>query len=201
MKRLHLIYMLVLFPFCLYAQKDTQAREILDRTAQVLQQAGGIRAVFEGTNQGTLIMKGDKFQLNCGGISTWFDGNTQWSYMADNNEVTISHPTPEELQGINPYTLIQSYKNGYHYQYKGKTVRNGVISHEVKLIPEQEQTLKAIALLVSEKYLPIYIKVEQGNGAMSEFKVTSCQTNQALSNDIFVFDKKKYPDAEIIDMR
>lgn len=200
MKRLNFILWL-LMPFCLFAQKDTEARRVLDRTASVLQQSGGIRATFEGSNQGILLMKGDKFYLDCAGICSWFDGKTQWSYMAESDEVTISLPTPEELQGINPYALIQSYKNGYLYHYKGKCTRNGIIGHEVILIPEQEQSIKSITLFVSEKYLPIYIKVEQNNGMANEIKITSCQTNQSLNDHVFVFDKKKYPNAEIIDMR
>ena len=200
MKRIYFI-ILLLVPLCIFAQKDTKARQILDRTASALQQAGGIRATFEGSNNGTLLMKGEKIFLDCAGISSWFDGKTQWSYVSDNEEVTISIPTPEELQGINPYALIQSYKNGYNYQYKGKLTQNGIIGHEVKLIPEHEQSLKSITLFVTEKYLPIYIKVEQDNGMANEIIITSCQTNQNLNDNVFVFDKKKYPNAEIIDMR
>lgn len=200
MKRIYFI-ILLLVPLCIFAQKDTKARQILDRTASALQQAGGIQATFEGSNNGTLLMKGEKFFLDCAGISSWFDGKTQWSYVSDNEEVTVSIPTPEELQGINPYALIQSYKNGYNYQYKGKHTQNGIIGHEVKLIPEHEQSLKSITLFVTEKYLPIYIKVEQDNGMADEIIITSCQTNQKLNDNVFVFDKKKYPNAEIIDMR
>lgn len=200
MKRIYFI-ILLLVPLCIFAQKDTKARQILDRTASALQQAGGIRATFEGSNNGTLLMKGEKFFLDCAGISSWFDGKTQWSYVSDNEEVTVSIPTPEELQGINPYALIQSYKNGYNYQYKGKHTQNGIIGHEVKLIPEHEQSLKSITLFVTEKYLPIYIKVEQDNGMADEIIITTCQTNQKLNDNVFVFDKKKYPNAEIIDMR
>lgn len=200
MKRLYFILCL-LMPFCLFAQKDTEAKRVLDRSASILQQSGGICATFEGSNHGTLLMKGEKFYLDCAGISSWFDGKTQWSYMAESEEVTISLPTPEELQEINPYALIQSYRNGYHYQYKGKCTRNGIIGYEMILTPEQEQSLKEITLFVSEKYLPIYIKVEQNNGMINEIKVTSCQTNQNLNDHVFIFDKKKYPNAEIIDMR
>lgn len=192
---------MMLLPLCLLAQKDEQARRVLDRTAATLQQAGGIRATFEGTHPGTLLMKGEKFHLDCAGIRSWFDGQTQWSYVADNEEVTVTLPTPEELQGINPYALIRSYRDGWNYRYKGKVTRNGQTGHEVQLIPEQKQTLSAVTLFVSESYLPIYIKVEQGNGAVSEIKVTSCRTNQPLDDRTFRFDKRQYPDAEIIDMR
>ena len=49
MLKLKKIYLLVL-AFCLstgvFAQKDKQAREVLDKTAAAMKNAGGIRAVF-----------------------------------------------------------------------------------------------------------------------------------------------------------
>ena len=103
------IYLLVL-AFCLstgvFAQKDKQAREVLDKTAAAMKNAGGIRAVFGGTSNGTLLLKGEQFYLNSGGVQSWFDGKTQWSYLESSGEVNISSPTPEELQGINPYSLL-----------------------------------------------------------------------------------------------
>lgn len=60
MLKLKKIYLLVL-AFCLstgvFAQKDKQAREVLDKTAAAMKNAGGIRAVFGGTSNGTLLLK------------------------------------------------------------------------------------------------------------------------------------------------
>jgi hypothetical protein len=89
------IYLLVL-AFCLstgvFAQKDKQAREVLDKTAAAMKNAGGIRAVFGGTSNGTLLLKGEQFYLNSGGVQSWFDGKTQWSYLESSGEVNISSP-------------------------------------------------------------------------------------------------------------
>ena len=173
----------------------------MDKTANALQQAGGIRATFGGTGNGTLLLKGNQFYLNSSGIQSWFDGKTQWSYLESSEEVNVSNPTPEELQTINPYALLSIYKNGYNYKYAGTKSRNGKQGIEVILTPENKQDITSITLFVSQTYQPLYIKVEQSNKSANEIIVTSYQTNQPLDNATFKFDKKKFPNAEVIDLR
>ena len=201
MKRTYLLALALFLSASLFAQKDKQAREILDRTASALQQAGGIRASFEGTGNGVLLLKGNQFYLKSGGIQSWFDGKTQWSYLESSEEVNVSNPTPEELQSINPYALLSIYKNGYNYKYAGTKSRNGKQGFEVILIPEKKQNITSITLFVSQTYQPLYIKIEQSDKSANEIVVTSYQTNQPLDNATFKFDKKKFPNAEVIDLR
>jgi outer membrane lipoprotein-sorting protein len=201
MKRTYLLVLILFLSVSLSAQKDKQAREILDKTTNALQQAGGIRATFGGTGNGTLLLKGNQFYLNSGGIQSWFDGKTQWSYLESSEEVNVSNPTPEELQTINPYALLSIYKNGYNYKYAGTKSRNGKQGFEVILTPENKQDITSITLFVSQTYQPLYIKVEQSNKSANEIIVTSYQTNQPLDNATFKFDKKKFPNAEVIDLR
>ena len=201
MKRTYLLVLILFLSVSLSAQKDKQAREILDKTTNALQQAGGIRATFGGTSNGTLLLKGNQFYLNSGGIQSWFDGKTQWSYLESSEEVNVSNPTPEELQTINPYALLSIYKNGYNYKYAGTKSRNGKQGFEVILTPENKQDITSITLFVSQTYQPLYIKVEQNNKSANEIIVTSYQTNQPLDNATFKFDKKKFPNAEVIDLR
>ena len=84
----------------LHAQQAEKAKSILDQAAANYKKSQGISIQFEGTQPGTLLLQGDCFYLNCGGVESWFDGKTQWSYMQQNNEVTISSPTPEELETL-----------------------------------------------------------------------------------------------------
>lgn len=200
-KKIYLLALALSLAVSVFAQKDKQAREVLDKTAAALKQAEGVRATFGGTAQGTLLLKGDRFYLSSGGIQSWFDGKTQWSYLEDSEEVNVSHPTPEELQTINPYALLSIYKNGYNYKYAGMKSRNGKQGYEVILTPEKKQDIAAITLFVSKTYQPIYIKVEQSNKSVNEIMVNSYQTHQPLDNATFTFDKKKFPNAEVIDLR
>ena len=201
MKRLLTIGMLILLPYYLGAQTDRKAEEVLDKALSELSKTSGIRADFAGTEQGFLLLKGEKFYLNSGGIQSWYDGKTQWSYVADTEEVNISHPTQEELQAINPYLILMRYKTDFDYNYKGTQTRNGVKGHEIVLTPKHSGNREVIRVFISHSHQPLAIKVEQDGRTMSEINVIKYQTNQKLEDGMFRFNKSLYPNAEIIDMR
>ena len=171
MKRLLTIGMLVLLPYYLGAQTDRKAEEVLDKALSELSKTSGIRADFAGTEQGFLLLKGEKFYLNSDGIQSWYDGKTQWSYVADTEEVNISHPTQEELQAINPYLILMRYKTDFDYNYKGTQTRNGVKGHEIVLTPKHSGNREVIRVFISHSHQPLAIKVEQDGRTMSEINV------------------------------
>ena len=201
MKRLLTLWMLALLPYCLSAQNDSRAEAILDKTLSSLSDSNGIRADFGGTENGFLLLKGEKFYLNNGNIQSWYDGETQWSYVAETEEVNVSHPTPEELQGINPYLILMRYKSDFNYSYKGELTKNGVKGHEVILRPKQSGGMDLIRVFISKAHQPLAMKVEQNGKTVSEINVTSFRTDQRLEDGMFRFNRSLYPNAEIIDLR
>ena len=66
---LSLLCFLFLCPRFLQAQSDAKAREILDKTAAAFRQAQAVSITFGGTQEGTLLLKGNKFHLNTGDAS------------------------------------------------------------------------------------------------------------------------------------
>lgn len=201
MKKLLTLWMLALLPYCLSAQNDSRAEAILDKTLSSLSDSNGIRADFGGTENGFLLLKGEKFYLNNGNIQSWYDGETQWSYVAETEEVSVSHPTPEELQGINPYLILMRYKSDFNYSYKGELTKNGVKGHEVILRPKQSGGMDLIRVFISKAHQPLAMKVEQNGKTVSEINVTSFRTDQRLEDGMFRFNRSLYPNAEIIDLR
>ena len=189
-----------LLPYCLYAQTDAKASEVLDKAFAIWKADNGIRAEFGGNENGVLLLKGEKFYLSNGTIESWYDGETQWSYVADTEEVNISHPTPEELQSINPYHILMRYKTDFHYIYKGSQTRNGVKGHEIILTPKHSNR-EIFRLFISNTYQPLAIKIEQNGQTISEINVTRYQTNQKFGDETFRFNKLQYPNAEIFDLR
>ena len=183
------------------AQQDAKAESILSKMADNYRKAGGISLTFGGTQQGKLLLKGNKFCLESGGIKTWFDGKTQWSYVEQNEEVNVSSPTPEEIQSVNPYALLTSYKKGFNYRYVGEKTRQGKRGHEIILAPKTSQDIKSITLNVKENSSPVYIAIQLQNGEKQEFQISSYRTGVNLPDAVFRFDKSKYPGAEIIDLR
>ena len=201
MKRLFTLWMLALLPYCISAQTDAKAAEVLDKVLEDLSDSNGIRADFEGSETGFLLLKGEKFYLNNGNVQSWYDGKTQWSYVADTEEVNISHPTLEELQGINPYLILMRYKTDFNYTYKGIQTRNGVNGHEIVLTPKHSEQSEVIRVFISKTYHPLAMKMEQNGQTLSEINVTSYKTDQKLEDGMFRFNKSLFPNAEIIDMR
>ena len=200
MKRLFTLWMLALLPYCISAQTDAKAAEVLDKVLEDLSD-NGIRADFEGSETGFLLLKGEKFYLNNGNVQSWYDGKTQWSYVADTEEVNISHPTLEELQGINPYLILMRYKTDFNYTYKGSQTRNGVKGHEIVLTPKHSEQSEVIRVFISKTYHPLGMKMEQNGQTLSEINVTSYKTDQKLEDGMFRFNKSLFPNAEIIDLR
>ena len=88
----------VLFGQGVWAQ---DAKKILDEAAAVYENSNGLSAKFTINNfskaqnigesfEGTIQMRGDKFVLMTPDVSTWFDGHTQWAYVARSEEVKMT---------------------------------------------------------------------------------------------------------------
>ena len=182
------------------AQKDNKAREILDQVALTYQNSDGMKITFKGTQKGTLWVKNNCFVLDCGGVKSWFDGETQWSYVKENDEVNISSPTPEELETVNPYALVTMYRNGYNYRYDGYKLRKGKTGQEVSLLAKGQGDVQRIVLNVDTNNIPAYIGIDMKNGHYEEL-ISETFEEVSLSDDFFRFDKNQYPTAEIIDLR
>ena len=142
------------------AQQTPDARKILDETASLFTSKGGVKATFkadnftegnlQGSATGTMCIQGNKFQMTTPDMITWYNGETQWSYMKANEEVNVSVPTPEEQQSMNPYTFVNLYKEGYHYQLKKTTLR-GKNCYEITLTARNKQKTPHTIILDIDK--------------------------------------------------
>lgn len=195
------------------AQQPTQAKVVLDKTAAAFRSAGGVKADFSvqaftkgrsvGTSTGVIQLKGEKFVLKTADMITWFDGKTQWSYLKRNDEVNISVPTQEEQQAMNPYALLAVYQKGFAYKLGSVKTFQGKSVYEVILTATTAgQDLSSVILYVTkDTYRPLYISVALRDKSRSEITITGYQSGQRYADSVFVFDKKAYPHAEIIDLR
>lgn len=206
--QIFLFYLLCIGMLPLAAQQP-EARQVMERTAASFRQAGGVKATFtvrssDGTSsEGSICLKGEKFRLENSdeGTTTWFDGHTQWTYVASNNEVYLSEPTAEELQSINPYALLSLYERGYSLKMKpAEATRN---DYEVTLTAtDRKQDLLCIILHVAKAdYRPLRASMAWRGGETALVVITSYQTGQAYDDNFFAFDPKACPTAEVIDLR
>ena len=148
--------------------QQPDARDILDRAADAFRREGGVKITFsvrapEGNTNGSIRLKGDKFLLETEGVTTWFDGRTQWSYLASSDEVNVSEPTSEELQSINPYSWLSLYKQ----DYKLKVAKTGNASDDtvykvVMNATKRSQDMQCIILYIEKSsFRPLKLSMVQ----------------------------------------
>ena len=174
------------------------AREVLDKTAKTLSNKGGMSASFsikDGAT-GTISVKGKKFQATTPDGIVWFNGKTQWTYVKQNAEVNVSNPTDAELQAINPYNFVYIYRNGYKAELK-----DAGNLHQIHLTATgKNKSIQEMYIRVDKKtYVPTAISMRRCKRWTS---ITISNFRKAnLSDAIFSFNAKDYPQAEIVDLR
>ena len=193
---------------------DTEAKSILDKTAQALQKTTGAQAAFtltiennqtneKQTLSGALWLKGNKFKLVADDIETYYNGKTQWVYMVDEDEVTVSTPTADELQDINPTLIISSYKTGYKLKKDSDATVDGKAAFVVCIYPDDRtKPYHRIEILIEKSsYNILSINTYGKNGTNTLIKIKKYERDVSLADSLFAFDEKKYPNAEVIDLR
>jgi len=214
MKRNIVLTTLLLITFSVVAQNADQSRDILDKVSLQFEQSKGISLDFKITTTdessgsytpqtGKAQIKGNMFKLTMEDMDIWFDGKTQWVYMKGVNEVNISNPTNEELATISPLALLNTYKTSYTLQKTKNATVNGSAVHEIGMTPTLKSSdIKQLTVSIDKKNNTlIQVKTSMKNGMNSIIQISNYNANNNFSDLIFKFDKTKYPNAEIIDLR
>ncbi len=181
------------------------ASQVLDRAASSLAKSRGVTADYtlvsgNSRQAGSIKSKGKKFVITAGGVTTWYDGRTQWNLNAASGEVTVSAPTMQELATGNPYLLVTSYKT--HYSIKPlKSKIPG--TYAIQLLPKSAQNPvgQAVIYIRSADYMPCRLDVTPRKGPATSVMITSIKKGVSLADSDFVFPKSRYPKAEVIDLR
>ncbi len=204
--------MVALMVLCCAASAQTStmtAREVLDRAAETYRSnSGGVQIGFtvstaDGASAGSIRLKGNKFVLNAGGLRTWYDGRTQWTYLEQTNEVNISEPTEAELQMLNPYAWLDLYKQGYSLALDAATAVQGVYKVVMTTSDTQRRDLQSIVVMIDRtSFQPKVISIAgHGGRDVTVISIDTFVARQDFPDSLFAFDRSSYPDAEVVDLR
>lgn len=146
--------------------------------------------------RGDVTMQGDKYVLNILGITRIFDGNTLYSIIPEDEEVTISSENTDDENTIAPSKMLTFYETGYNYDMDIVQNVNGRKIQYVKLAPiDSNSEIKYVLLGIDIKTKHIYNLIEVGsNKTKTTLTVNSFKTNEPLSKTLFTFDESKYED-------
>lgn len=145
--------------------------------------------------KGKLILENDKFSIDLDEQIIINNGDIQWTYIKDINEVQISNN--ELTEGVsNLSDLFKISKNDYKILF----LNDEINFYLIELIPK---TIKS--------FIKIQIKFQKQNKEISEIKVFDKEGGKfiysinKLTYDLeinsFYFDTSKFPGIEIIDLR
>jgi len=198
-----------------FAQKDAKAKDLLDKSSAMLNQSAGISVAFtmninddvqkiKQSFEGRMLVKAAKFFLETPDQTVWFDGKTQWVYAPSVEEVTVLTPQPQDIRILNPIAVFELYKTNCDYKYNGEKIdgqKRSVQDISLFLRDKKEDVKQVDIQLSAGDGMPVFFRIVYKNKSEYKIYVTTYQTNVTLSDSQFVFDKKKYPQAEVNDLR
>ena len=168
-----------------------------------MRKAQSLKASFtvDGNGQrssGEITIDGNRFYLTTPEMATWFDGKTQWSYSPAAEEVSVSEPTASELEQINPFAII----DGLQKQFKGRRLTAPKGLDRLEQTPKNNRDYNKVVLTInSATGLPVEITFTTTDRTVTAIKILSLIKIKTPPASTFRFDPKKYPLAEIIDLR
>ena len=124
------------FPLLCFAQQEVLG-SFFTRLEQNTLQAQFYLTVSDESNQpmhfnGSITMRGDKFNFQMGDIEVSYDGTTLYHYDEGLDELTLSTPTLQEITESNPLLYAKAISEQCTAQYSAKTDENNYV---IELIP------------------------------------------------------------------
>ena len=201
-----------------YSQDDSKL--ILDKVASINNGYKTFKVDFKftpNTNEpagqskvesGRLQIKGNKYHLTLSNSDIVFDGKSIYNYLKEPNEINITKPEPSKVDNgdfffSNPRDIFKGYNKNFKSTFIKETNVNKIICFEIDLYPIDLKTkytrLRMHIIKTTYQILDIKLFLKDGNQHLLEF--TNFAGDSQLDDKEFVFDTKKYPSAEVNDMR
>lgn len=152
----------------------------------------------QGTLQGKLIQQGERFRLEYGSVIATYSQSTLYVYDAQEETLTLSSPSADELIQINPLYFVQSRAKGFNSKLTGQSSA----SSSVTFTPQSKASIKEVTVLFSAKTnLPEEVNLKAQDGSRISIKTSNLRSVSARPTGDFVLESKQYPKAELIDLR
>lgn len=216
MKNVYLSAVLTLISVLAVAQtkSDPAAKAILDAVSAKFKTFTTVEASFSykvenasgkalSNKTGSIKMKGTKYRVSFSGQEIFCNGTTVWNYDKAANEVTISKLDASGGM-ITPQKLFTNfYDKDFLYLLNGEKKIGNKTVQEIEMTPvDKSKPFHKVYVLVDKAAKTIYsTKVLENAGNRYSYTVTTMKTNSPLADNIFVFDKSKYPGVEEVDLR
>ncbi len=193
---------------------DPAAKKILDAVSTKFKTFKTVQAKFAlsienaagkslGNKSGTVYMKGNKYRISVTGQDIYCDGANVSTYEQSTNEVTITKLDPS-VNTLTPQKLFTNfYDKDFLYKLNGEKKEKGKTLQEIELTPTDKSKPFFKVLLYVDKASSVIssAKLFEKTGNRFTYAVNGMNPNAAIGDAQFVFDSKKYPGVEVVDLR
>ncbi len=202
MKKILVFLMAFAAVVCTYAV-DPSAEAVMNKAASKIKGAKGVSASFTTSGasivRGTIIASGNKFKLTAGGITTWYDGKTMWTYNPGSQEVNVMNPTPKELAEANPLSYVAGWSGMFKASFAKSKPASG---YSIVLTAKNNGAgIKGAVVTLSAQMIPQKIVITQRNGKKETISLSNIKFSSIPASSTFTFNKSAYPKATIVDLR
>ncbi len=210
MNRIYLLLFvtITLLTNSLNAQNDPAAKKILDGVSAKIKTFKAITATFslksitsKGTNNGVRVgsvsLKGQKYVMKQSKVEIICDGSKIYNY--DGNKTVTVSSVDDAGSTLSPQILLSNF---YDKDYTYKLISSMGEFHQIELIPnDKRKNVKKINIFVDKvKSFITKAKILDKSNNLIELTISNTNTNATVSDDMFQFNKNKYPkDVEILD--
>jgi outer membrane lipoprotein-sorting protein len=224
MKKLFLYIFLSAFTVNAFAQKDADAKVILNKLSKQYKSYDAVKTDFtlsidnaqagiSETQTGTLISRSNankyKVTLYAAGKTKpsvtqeiISDGKSQWTFLKDANEVQIADADNSD-EGFNPAKIFTMYESGYKYIYTGQQKIRGKIYQVIDLTPtDEKKSFFKVRLMIDKVKNQLYSAlIFDKSGSKYNYALRTFTPNVKVTDATFAFNKKAYPGVEVVDLR
>lgn len=209
MKKIVFIVTALLFNFASKAQVDAKAQQILKEVSAKYKSYKTLSATFRlnlmdqktkksEVQNGSITLKGNMFNLSMADQVVMSDGKLTWTYLKESNEVQISEVKTSN-DAISPANIFTMYEHGYKQKY----LADKKSFHLIELFPEDaKKNYFKIQLEINKKDKYVQTaRVYDKNGNIYTYAIVKFTPDAATTDELFTFNKAKYPGVEVVDLR
>jgi len=198
-------------------ESDQKALDVLDKLANKTNALDGFYTEYTFTMEdladkentvnytGKMWYRKEGYKLEMMGQTIFTDGNTNWVYQEDIEEITITDYSEEETSNlIDPTFLLENYSTNYVCRFVADKFEHNRPLVEIHLFPKaiEDSDYSRIKLKIDKTQNELYEFTFVGNEGMNFIiRLDAFDGNNSVTADMVKFSKTNFPEAEIIDMR
>ncbi|WP_140937534.1 LolA family protein [Sphingobacterium lumbrici] len=195
------------------AQSDTGAKKILDEVAKKYDSYKTAQADFgfvatdaeneSYSDQGTLYLNKVKnqYQIQLKDQQLISDGQSVWTILKEEKEVQITD-ADNSTDAIGPNNLFTFYRTGFKYiGLSDEKIGSSTLSViEMAPLDTKKNYFKIKIRINTNKHIHD-VSIYDKSGSKYTYTIRKLYVNHQIPSSQFVFNKKNYPNFEVVDLR